>query len=381
MIVPGRKIFQTLSPPPMELQIGITDYCNLRCLMCMHTAHEGIYGSKGNKAPPLHGGHLGFMDLNLFKKILDDIKKAPFRLILMHWLGESLLHPQFDSLLHLLAEANDRHRFTSGIMLFTNTTLLTPEMSDNILPTLNRYQTPFFLVYSLDATTPDTFMNIKRERSFDSVLKNIDHILNRNYGPWLHHVFRFLVMKENEHEALQFVQYWQNRIKKLGGTTNISFDVERPNNRKQSRFTINLKKVASSDPVADRKRHLRVIEELRKYIKEPLAPYTELGDRLPDDTSPRPPCPAPLRTPVVNWDGQVTVCCPDSEMELAIGSFQDSTFNEMWFGSRARYIRHLHLNGEMNRLPRCARCGNLPALPMTPDELQFFQDEQDYYKH
>ena len=56
----------------MNLQIGLTDLCNYECIMCLQTAHNGLYGKKENKIERLHKDNRGFISLKLFKKILDD---------------------------------------------------------------------------------------------------------------------------------------------------------------------------------------------------------------------------------------------------------------------------------------------------------------------
>lgn len=70
---------------PEVLNIELTNECIMKCSMCPRTY--------------LMTREKGFMELNLFKKIIDEIvsyKVKPKETIWLHHFGESLLHPDFD---------------------------------------------------------------------------------------------------------------------------------------------------------------------------------------------------------------------------------------------------------------------------------------------
>jgi len=93
---------------PIRLWIEPTDHCNLSCVMCP------------NKDLPKE--KKGFMDLNLFQKIIDEAAAFAFDAHLLHR-GESLLHPRF---FEMARYANDKGVRTK---LHTNATVLDEKKS------------------------------------------------------------------------------------------------------------------------------------------------------------------------------------------------------------------------------------------------------------
>ncbi len=65
---------------PVRLWVETTSVCNLRCVMCP------------NK--DLMKDEKGFMDLALFRKVIDEARRFVFDVNLIHR-GEGLLHPEF----------------------------------------------------------------------------------------------------------------------------------------------------------------------------------------------------------------------------------------------------------------------------------------------
>jgi radical SAM protein with 4Fe4S-binding SPASM domain len=67
---------------------------------------------------------------------------------------------------------------------------------------------------------------------------------------------------------------------------------------------------------------------------------------------------------VVLWDGRVTVCCADSEGELAIGNARDASLPELWNGPGMRELRRAHVE---RRFPeRCRRCSEYATPFVNP---------------
>lgn len=77
---------------PLLVDLELADICNLKCPMCPTTTDE--FKDKRRK---------GLMDVNLAKKIIDEIAGKVFALRLS-WIGESTLHPQFIELIEYAKE-------------------------------------------------------------------------------------------------------------------------------------------------------------------------------------------------------------------------------------------------------------------------------------
>jgi MoaA/NifB/PqqE/SkfB family radical SAM enzyme len=90
----------------LDVQIGVTDFCNLSCIMCQQSAYRGVYGDAKKKAPYLHEGKRGFMTLDTMKNFIDSLieRKFKLRILSLMWIGESTIHPQFSEILELIFE-------------------------------------------------------------------------------------------------------------------------------------------------------------------------------------------------------------------------------------------------------------------------------------
>ena len=119
-----------------NLSIEVTNYCNLGCLMC--------------PASTQMSRRRGFIDENLFRKIIDDA--FHLELVLLFQWGEPFLHPGIFELIDYVSARNIR------VMITTNGTLCSDETIERILDSrLER------LAFSVDGVGP-TYTRI---RGFD----------------------------------------------------------------------------------------------------------------------------------------------------------------------------------------------------------------------
>ncbi len=70
---------------PTHLLIEPTNYCNIRCTLCPVT--EGLNRPRGH------------MNLNIFKKLIDDVGEYVFLILLWDW-GEPFLNHQVYEMIH-----------------------------------------------------------------------------------------------------------------------------------------------------------------------------------------------------------------------------------------------------------------------------------------
>ena len=90
--------------------------CNRSCYYC----------------PRVHlNGKDGYMKMELFRKLMNEISKFSGRTVYLFRRGESLLHPE---IINMFRYARPR---VEDIQLTTNATLLTPEMSDELINLLD----------------------------------------------------------------------------------------------------------------------------------------------------------------------------------------------------------------------------------------------------
>ncbi len=59
---------------------------------------------------------------------------------------------------------------------------------------------------------------------------------------------------------------------------------------------------------------------------------------------------------VVDWNGDVVLCCDDWNHSTILGNLKNQTIEEIWNGEKLRAIRQAHIKGEFYRVPLCAGC-------------------------
>ena len=198
------------------LQIEPTDFCNLRCAMCAPQLKD---------LPTLHGDlQKGFIDLGLFRKIVDDLKRSTVRFdhLIFQWLGDPALHPALPQLV-AYAHEHIRDRF-QYFRIDTNGIALSPNRMDQLLEVYLRDPTfPILLVFSLDAATPATYRRVKGApgETLQRVYAHIEHLLERRAALDLPNInlnceFQFVLQPGNAHEVREFIDHWDGYL--AGGT-------------------------------------------------------------------------------------------------------------------------------------------------------------------
>ena len=89
--------------------------------------------------------------------------------------------------------------------------------------------------------------------------------------------------------------------------------------------------------------------------------YSPAVDYLNRDTDVKPKvngwwCAQPFQRMVLKVNGNVTVCCPDSKDELAVGNWRNQRLYDIWNGEKFREIRSRHASGDYHSIDLCSRC-------------------------
>ena len=365
------------------LQIEPTDLCNLLCPMCtpqvcQSDVHRGL--------------RPGFMDMDLYREVILDLERHEFELdhLIFQWLGEPTLHPDLDRMITFASE--HLAGLVGYLRVDTNAVALTPSRVERILRARAAGGPPLLVVFSLDSVTPETYMRVKGRDRFHQVMANIHHFLECRAGmpgddPGINTQFQFVLQPDNHLEARQFVDYWDDVLRQ--GRNGVGF-----NEVMIKRISIGTggRDQQHADDLYDRAvreqgltardeehMHLRVWAE-RTWGEESDAVTAEVAQTAPaeieeppgNDASPigRPPCPAPWMTPVIRWDGQLQVCCADTDGAIEVGNVADKGFVALWNGPRVDEIRLAHLEGDLSSLPYCQACGGFTWYELTPDRAR-----------
>jgi len=360
-----------------SIQIGITDFCNLRCVHCGQNASEG-YGHPNNMGPAeFRAGKLGFMKISLYEKILHDFidDNIEFDVFNFYWFGETLLHPRFREFFKMTF----KYRCFDKFWLYTNGVLLDIETLRFILNNSKGFDRLYF---SLDAGDEESFKTIKRTDDFNRVVENFKNAIRikKEMGlekPQL--VLGLIVLPENVDSLELIISDIMNFAKDIGLKFHLVCDSPHPQEDciyirvaylpEQSKFEKVyqnfLKKIGLLEEVPEGEVEILRKTNMLMIDKETLKPEVKI----------RPACPAPFRMVTVNWDGRLAICCSDYELEVKLPSLEDMSFLKAWNSREYFEIRKAHLTGEFGIIPRCEHCGGIDALPLEKEDIERLGEE------
>ncbi len=172
---------------PLEISLELTNYCNLRCIMCPN--------------PSLKRGR-GYMSGNLFKTIVNGLSGESGFLFLPQGFGEPLLHREIFDLTTFASNCGIK-----PIVLLSNGMLLGEAKLSDVMDSID------ILIVTIDGVSPRTYESVRVGGNLKTVTRNIERFLltrgNRK-PPYL--VLRIIDMKETEAEIAQFQHFWHNKI-------------------------------------------------------------------------------------------------------------------------------------------------------------------------
>ena len=177
-----------------EISIEPTSHCQLSCDMCPHGDMSRIKG---------------FMDWNLYCKIIDDIRAiGPIRKLHMQVLGESFLHPRMvDMINYAEGVAHELHVNTNGLP-FKDPALRKAIIESSLSS----------LTFSINAFTRETYEKMQGRDKFEECVDAFSKLIvdqqlatpgghGPNVGPQL--LAKMVLCDTNRHEWELFKAYWE----------------------------------------------------------------------------------------------------------------------------------------------------------------------------
>ena len=272
---------------PLHLDIEVTDACNLECPMC----YRSVAGGEG-----------GFMDVNLYKKIIDEGERYNLPSINLSWRGEPLLHPGFFDMVGYAKEHG-----IIDVRVNTNGALLDDEGIEGLIESgIDR------VIFSVDGATKGTYEKIRIGSDFDRVTASIRKLVSvrDSMGREKPSVeVQIIDMKPTRDEIGRFIEGWETTANRISvamyrnqvGGENDEFRIEQP--------------------------------------------YTGTF-----------PCPQLWQRLVIGWDGKIYKCCGDNAGLTVLGDVREDELYDVWHGDRLHEIRELHKNHEFKRIDSCRIC-------------------------
>lgn len=282
--------FKLPSFPPM-LDIEATNACNLDCLMCSRQ----IMTRK-----------VGFMDFDLYKRIIDEAaREGAIRIRLIRW-GEPLLHPQIIDMIKYAKSKNLLVHITS------NGILLNRSMAEKLLNAgLNG------ISISMQGLNKEEYEKIRNKGKYEILVENIKQLeavrKEHNRKSFYIHVGTS-ILDETDSEVKEFIREWYSVV----DTVSCSFT------------------------------SLRGLQDVER-VKE-LIPR----QRVPPPS--RKLCTEVRRKLSIDWNGDVTACCGDFNCELKLGNVKESSLKELWHSKKLEGMRKILARGEKDKIPFCRLC-------------------------
>lgn len=346
------------NPPALSgsyLVLETTNKCSLACVHCS-ISEEGH----------AHHQRVGFIDPELVKRLFDDLveARAHFDTLIMFWLGEPLIHPKFAEIYEMAVKTNSKHRVFGKIELHTNATHLDEAAVD---VALNNSDVEQVWHFSIDAAKRETYRSIKgRDRFFD-VERNLAKMVERKgssgaKNPRL--VFQYIVSSANSDEAPSFMRRWQKVCERAGVPARASAQ-HVPDGDDAIIFFKQLDCPTPALQNQENKVFRRTMKRMNLEVEQESAVQsTVVAENLN-------PCSGFWKSPVVSWDGDLTVCTRDNLHSNAIGNLADSTFSELWWGSIMRDRRDGVSCGDYSGLDLCSTC----FIPKSSNYIGISQQE------
>lgn len=278
---------------PLNLDIHVTNKCNLSCVMCRRTQEvkKGLLDKTG------------FLNFALYRKIVDQAAKEGCCAVHLTGNGEPLLDKD---IIEMIKYAHGKKIL--DVFMHTNATLMTEDVAKKLLHAgLTR------LIISVDSPVKQTYENIRRGAKFEIVRDNINALarikkeMNLSY-PLIR--IQMVEMKANQKERALFDKVFGKIVDSIGHCSYINYKGLDEENR-------------SIYPKVWR----------RKFVCQ------QLWQRL-----------------TIEWDGKVYACLVINK-DLFLGDANKKTIKEMWHGSVMDKLRERHKAGESASIKACQQCG------------------------
>tara|TARA_B100000745_G_scaffold213309_1_gene141454 strand:- start:27864 stop:28982 length:1119 start_codon:yes stop_codon:yes gene_type:complete len=285
-IYPEKKI---ISKFPVYLLVEPTSVCNLRCVMCFQI-------DKSFTKKPF----MGFMNFNLFKKIIDEASSNGTSAITLASRGEPLLHPKISQMIKYVSKKKN----FIDVKLNTNATKLNEKLCHEILNSnIN------IVVISIDSHIEKQYEEIRKGGKYTQVLKNIKllaDIRNKYYKNSGLEIRVSGVKFKKEQNEKEFKKFWSK--------------------------------------IVDNVAYVQCQERWNTYENIPNKkndhPCVYLWERL-----------------YIWFDGVCNPCDADYKSLLSPGNLSNKTIKQIWHSKELNKLRKLHLEKKRHKYNPCDRCG------------------------
>ena len=273
---------------PIYVLIEPVSACNLRCPFCFQVDPDFT------RKP-----YAGIMDMDLFKRVIDECEANGTGAITLASRGEPTMHPKFNEMLEYISG-----KFFE-VKINTNGTRLTDEICHSIFK--NKVND---IVLSIDTENKELFEKFRKNANFEEVLQNVKNLysIREEFYPESNTVIRISgVYASPEQDNKKFAAFWGQWTDEI------------------------------------------VIVELQER-------WDTYNNNIHPDFSA--PCQRIWETFYVWWDGVCNPCDADYKSKLSPGNLtENNSIHDIWNSKKYNLLRLNHENGMRSGCFPCDRCG------------------------
>ena len=353
----ARRLLDGPRPPWgfKRINIGVSDRCNHRCIMCSeHSPYCADGGRRMAAADVLDERDFGLMDAHAYSELIRDLVALGTREIELCGLGEPLLHPRLFDFLRQAKEAG------LWVRLVTNAGLLDEEKARQLVA-LGLDE----LHISLNAAAPDSYAKVHgvAPSVFNRVLAAIGVVAaakrqRKTASPAIE--TSLVVQADNYREPLQWVQ----TVAEAGAdiVTFSALGAAPPNAPVQ----------LSPEQLEEAKRNVAAAVEWAGArgleVRGTFGALAEHGSSFSESLYTHTPCYIGHIFALVTASGRIHPCCA---CERVVGDLEDGGFARTWRGETYRRFRHECLDLPQHP-PAVAGCSCM-SCPYGPWNVEFHE--------
>lgn len=285
---------------PFVLLVDPSNLCNFRCEFCP-TGHRDLISKTGR--------FQGNMDINLFKKIIDDLEEfpEPIRVLRLYKEGEPLINPYFADMIKYGRNSKRILRIDTT----TNGALLNHQLNEKIIEAgLNQIN-----ISVNGVTAEQIYKYTKAKVDFKKYVENIKHLYdNRGDCEISIKAIRELLTEDERQQFFDIFGDISNRI-----------------------FLESLSPAWPNFKFTEDESVIETGNYGQSIIERKVCPYI-------------------FYIMVINSDGKSSFCVGDWKHTLIAGDLKKQSVKEVWQGDILKNARLAHVEGHRSENEFCAAC-------------------------
>jgi len=249
--------------------------------------------------------NIGTMNMKLYRKIIDNCAKLKIKNVTLSFFGEPLLDK---TLIEKIRYAKGKNLVVG---FYSNASLLTEKWAKELIESKLDG-----ITISLDGYTKEIYERIRRGLKFEVVKDNISNLIKlkekmRKDVPKIDLVL--VELEENKRDVKKFYNEWKGKVESINiiNMRNWAGDINKKGTKESFHFNSNTK---------------------------------------------RKPCNLIWQRMIVDWNGEVVLCCDDWNHSIILGNLKKQNIEEIWRGDKLKKIREAHIKGEFWKIPICSEC-------------------------